>query len=282
MTRLLSLVLVLPALLAVWIGVALSQPAPLTLRLALLSQWTADQHRGRAADLQQAIDRGVVDRPVFRWQGGLIQMSSLVWKPVVVLPPPEAAALGGRGAFQLAGVVPPSGSAAWTTVQVVPQTAQPDDVLVLQVGGELNTIRQVLETLLVAPPDGSMQELSLASRAVISGAGVTVARVPFGQPVAPGRDPFRGIPGAGFFVARSLVRTVTNATVTANGAADRAADHTVGDWREGDRLFVRVPLESLRAGAPAVVAAWKDRVDKPDTGDGTDIRPSRLDGVFGR
>jgi hypothetical protein len=285
MARLPALAVVPLALLAACVASAQGPPAPLSIRIALLSQWTLDQHRGRAEELRQAVDGGVVDRPVFRWNRGRIQRGSLVWKPIVVLPAADAAALGGRGSFQLAGVLPPSDQAAWTTVQIAPQTAQAEDVAVLQVGGELNTIRQVLETLLVAPPGGEFQALRLAPVALVPGAGVPVVSLPFGRPVtpAPGADPFRGAPGAAFLVVRSLVRTVPNAALTVNGLADRTADDTLGNWREGDRVFVRVPLETLRGGAPRIVLGWKDRVDKPDGGDrDTLLRSSWLDGVSGR
>lgn len=256
-----------------------AQPAALPLRIALLNQWTINQHGSAGGPpLLQAVERGVVDRPVFAWQRGLIPRGSLVWKPIRVLAAPEAAALGGRGAFQPAAVVPPSGSSAWTTVGIVPQTAQPGDVLVLEVGGELNTITQVLQTLLVASPAG-LRALPLAPRALIPSDGVPVVQLRFGQPVAlaPGADPFRGVDGVSFLVVRSLVPTIPDAAVTPSGPADRATDTTIGDWREGDRVFIRVPLEALRAGPPGIVLGWKDRVERVDPGDR--IQPGPL---FGR
>jgi hypothetical protein len=255
-------------------GALEAQPAPLPVRIALVSQWTVRQHGGATPPLLEAVERGVVDRMVFAWQKGVITRSSLVWKPVRVLPPPEAAALGGRGAFVPAAVVPPSGPAAWTTVAVVPQTAQPGDVLVIEAGGELNTITQVLESVIVASPAG-LRLLPLAPRALFPGEGVPVVQLPFGQPVtlAAGTDPFRGADGVSFFVVRSLVPTIRDGAVTASGPADRATDTSLGDWRQGDRVFVRVPLETLRAGAPGIVLGWKDRVEKVDPG-------TRIEGSF--
>jgi hypothetical protein len=251
-----------------------AQPAALPLRIALLPQWTVNQHGGASPLLLQAVERGVVDRPVFAWQRGWISRSSLVWKPVRVLAPPEAAALGGRGAFQPATLLPPGGPSAWTMLSVVAQTAQPGDVLVVEVGGEINTIRQVLQSVMVASPAG-LQALRLAPRALIAAEGIPVVQLPFGRPVALARgpDPFRGVDGVSFLVARSLVPTIPDAAVTPNGPADRATDSSIGDWREGDRVFVRVTLEALRAGAPGIVLGWKDRVETVDRGDRLERHP---------
>lgn len=40
-----------------------------------------------------------------------------------------------------------------------------------------------------------------------------------------------------------------------------------GEWRPGDRLFVRIPAATLQAGAPGIVVAWKTRTYLPDGGD---------------
>ncbi len=274
------------------LGVGMAQPAPARVRLALLPQWTINQHRaavspvgGRvlAPELRTAVESGVTDGVVFWWRRGAIERRSLVPKPIRVLPPAEAAPLGARGTFQLVNVVPPSATAAWTTVEVAPQSGQPGDVLVLEVGGELNTITQVLETLLVLTPARGLEELPLARRALIPASGVPVVKVPFGRPVAlaDGVPVPRGAEGIEFLVARSQVDVVTDGDTTPNGAADRATTH-VGDWREGDRVFVRLPLATLRAGAPAIVLGWKDRTPKPDPGDRPDIRQSRLPGLLFR
>ena len=98
--------------LAAGVATVAAQPAPLTIRLALVSQFVVNQHRagtsrerGLVPEFRTALDRGVVDRVVFVWQRGLIQRRwSLVWKPVRVLAGPDAAALGGRGQFELVGV----------------------------------------------------------------------------------------------------------------------------------------------------------------------------------
>jgi hypothetical protein len=88
---------------------------------------------------------------------------------------------------------------------------------------------------------------------------------PFGRPVtAPAL--FRGAGGAELLVARSLVPTVVDGDVTPNGPADLAVGpgSGLGDWREGDRVFVRVALATLRTAAPALVLAWKDRTVRAD------------------
>ncbi len=253
-----------------------AQAPPATLRVANVSQWLLNRYGGTVASpdarLLELLERGVVDRAVFSWQRDRIPREALVDKPVRVLPAAEAATLGGRGAFRLAGILPRAGTAAWTEIQVVPETARPGDVLVVEIGGEMNVTRQVLETILIASPHG-LRALPLAPAALFAGPGVPVVRRPFGRPVtlAPGADPFRGADGVDLLVARSLVPAHTNATVTASGPADMASDTTIGDWREADRVFVRVALETLRASAPGIVLAWKDRVEKPDPGDRNDI-----------
>jgi hypothetical protein len=226
-------------------------------------------------EFRAALDGGVVDRPVFWWQRGVIQRSALAWKPIRVLGAPEASGLGGRGEFDLLAAGRATGAAAWSQIDVRPRSGQAGAVLVLEVGGELNTIGQVLETLLLVPADGPIQELSLARRAVASASGIPVVTVPAGR--LPSPAPFRGENGIEFFVARSPVEGLANADTTPSGAADRATSN-VGDWREGDRVFIRVPVARLQAGTPGLVLGWKDRTVKPDPdGGGDERRRSRLD-----
>ena len=272
------------ALLALSPWIAGSQPAPLTIRLALLPQWSVNQHRGGAGwgsrgpltpDFRTALAGGVVDRPVFWWQRGLIQRSSLVRKPIRVLPPAEAAPLGGRGQFDLVSVRPPTGPAAWTDVEIAFRGQGGD--LVLEVGGELNTITQVLETVLLMPADGAIQEVPLTRRALVSGPGIPVVTVQFGVPPAVPRTAFGGAGGLDFLVARSPIESLTNGDTTTLGPADRATTN-VGDWREADRVFIRVPAAGLQAGVPGVVLVWKDRTLKSDPDGGEfEQRRSRLE-----
>jgi hypothetical protein len=278
----------LPALLVVLAAVVTTpwivagQSGSPAIRLALLPQWSISQHRtGGAsapvrAELRTALDGGVVDRPVFWWQRGMIQRSALAWKPVRVLPAAQASVLGGRGEFELGPVRPPAGSAAWTEVEVRPRSAGAGDVLVLEVGGELNTITQVLNALFLQSSDGGFQELRLVPRAAVGAPGVPVAQVPFGQiPAEPAA--FRGQDGIEFFVARSRIENLPDADTTTAGPADKAMTN-VGDWREADRVFIRIPAARLQGGAPAMVLAWKDRTLKsdPDGGNGDDRRRSHL------
>jgi hypothetical protein len=265
---------------APWI-VAAQSGAP-AVRLAMLPQWSVNQHRlgGVTApirpELRAALDAGVVDRPVFWWQRGVIQRSALARKPVRVLPGAEASVLGGRGEFELGTVRPPSGTAAWTEVEVRPRSAGDADVLVLEVGGELNTITQVLDTLFLVSGGGGFQELRLVPRAAVGAPGVPVARVPFGRiPAEPAA--FRGQEGLEFFVARSTIESLPDADTTTTGSADKAMTN-VGDWREADRVFIRIPAARLQAGAPAIVLGWRDRTLKsdPDGGNGDDRRRSHL------
>src|SRR5262245_39649913 len=115
-----------------------AQVPPPVVRVALLPQWVIQQHRSLPA-LAAAVEGGVVDRTVFAWQRGVIQRQALVSKPIRVVPDP--APLGGRGRFDVT-VRPPTGRAAWTEIEVQRASPGPDDVLLLELGGERNTIRQ--------------------------------------------------------------------------------------------------------------------------------------------
>lgn len=270
--------LVVPLTLLGLVTTAASAPGqdiPFTVRIALVSQWVVDRHRSAGAlgtrgpmipQFRAALDGGVVDRAVFAWQRGVIQRNSLVWKPIRVLAGSESSALGGRGEFRLLAVRPPQGPAAWTEVDVTALTGRPEDALVLEVGGELNSIRQVLETIFVVPPGGPPVALSLAPRALIPGEGVPIIKAPFGQPVAAPGGPaiLRGAAGAEFLVARSPVETTPDGGITTNGLADLSSGEA-GEWREGDRVFIRIALAAARARAvPDVVLGWKDRIVRPD------------------
>jgi hypothetical protein len=258
--------------LALLLGLALLTSAlplaaqPAGVRLALVSQWVVSQHRAAdhslAPELRRALDSGVVERPVFRWQRGLIQRRALVWKPIRVLPADEAAALGGRGDFQLARVGPPRDGAAWTTVEVGLPSGRPDDVLILEVGGEIAPVNQVLETLALVGPAGEFQELRLVRRALVPADGVPITRPPFGRPVTlPPGAMLRGTAGVEFLVARSPVETIENGGLTTNGPADLSpVRDAVGEWREGDRVFIRVAASTLHSGAPTILLGWKDRI----------------------
>lgn len=254
-----------------------AQPAAVPVRLASVTEWAVARHRAGEGELlpefRTALDAGVVDRVVFAWQRGVIQRRSLVLKPIRVVAGPEGEALGARGDFQVRAVRPPEGPAAWTTVEVVPLTGRPDDVLVLEVGGELGNAAQVLETLALASGSG-WQALPLVRRALVSAPGVPVIQAYFGRPVSlPAGVTFQGTEQVGFLVVRSPIEVRVNGAVTANGLADLAPVRDAhGDWREGDRVLVRMPLAGLRAGAPAIVLGWKDRVFRED---GPDIENFR-------
>jgi hypothetical protein len=238
-------------------------------RVALVPQWTIQQHRGTGAGptdtLQAAVENGVVDRTVFAWQRGVIQRQALVAKPIRIIPEPEAAALGGRGRFELVAVRPPMGRAAWTEIEVARTSPGPDGVLVLEIGGERNTVKQVLETLLVTQPGRGLVGLPLARPAVIPGPGVPVVAAPFEQPLPPAMaQRFREEAGLGLLVVRSPLWDIRNGDLTASGVADTVPLGTVGDWRDGDRVFVRIPAAALGGTAAGLVLGWKDRTLQPD------------------
>jgi hypothetical protein len=239
-------------------GPAAAQPAQV--RLGLVSQWLVNQLGQTSESLGAALDRGLVEGVVFSWQRGQVPRSALVPKPVRALPAAEATALGGRGECDVTAVRAPAGPAAWTTVDILLPNGGPDDVCVLEVGGELNTVQQVLARLYVAAPAGGLEELPLARRALFPRPGIPVVRVPFGRPVTlPAGVTLQGRPGADFLVARSPIDTIENGAVTPNGLAD-ISPFQAGEWRETDRVFIRLPVSTLRAGAPPVVLVWKDRV----------------------
>jgi hypothetical protein len=277
-------------LLLLWsVGTAIAQE-PVTVRLALLPQWLINTHRMSGPSLEglrlapsfaEALERGVADRVVFAWQKGRIQRSSLVVKPIRVLSSAEATPLGGRGEFRLGDIEAPREGSAWTVVPIIPPSGEPEGVLVLEVGGDLGTIAQLVETLLVEEPPGKFREQRLGGRALVEGTDrVTIVRMPFGRPVmlAGAAGLFRGAGGMDFLVARGLVDAVSRGDVTPNGAADAAS--WAGDWRESDRVLIRVPLSALRRDRASVVLAWRDRIlrDTPD-GDPERFRPriSRAD-----
>ena len=245
-----------------------AQSAPAFVRVALLPQWVVQQHRGiggaLSPDLRGAIDGGVVDRTVFSWQRGVIERRTFVPKPIRLLPDAEAAPLGGRGRFSLTAVRPPTGAAAWTEVEVARASTGADDVLLLEIGGERNTLTQVLASILIARPGQDLVEIPLAQRALVGGAGVPVVRSRFEQPIAPAlAGQFHDEAGVGILVARAFVWDVPNATRTPNGLAD-TVPLGGGDWREGDRIFLRIPAAALDRGLPGLVLVWKDRTLQND------------------
>jgi hypothetical protein len=257
-------------LIAVAVGSAApgwAQPAAPVLRIALLPQWTIQQHGVQSAALRQAVEGGVVDRTVFAWQRGFIQRQALVQKPIRVVPEPEALALGGRGQFQLTATRSPAGRAAWTELEVTRPAPQADDVLVLEIGGERNTMTQVLETLLLAEPGRELTPVALIRSGFLTPPGVPVIAAPFEQPLPPAMaQRFREESGLGLLVVRSPLWDVQNGGVTASGMADTVPLNG-GDWREGDRVFIRVPAAALARGTPGLVLGWKDRKlqTDPDT-----------------
>lgn len=240
-----------------------------SIKIALLSQWSVNQHRSGwqgslVPALRTALEGGVVDRTVLWSQRGAIQRSSLVEKPIRVLTGPGAASLGGRGEFELTGVRRPREASAWTEVDVVPRTNRPDDMVVLEVGGDSDVVRQILATLLVVSRDGVWNELKLARRSLISGEGVPVLLAPFDPSVRHAAGTlFRGMHGVEFLVIRSPVDAVPYGGVTPNDRADLAFPQG-GEWREGDRVFLKMSLAVLQGGAPAIVLGWRDRVVRPD------------------
>jgi hypothetical protein len=74
---------------------------------------------------------------------------------------------------------------------------------------------------------------------------------------------FREETGLGLLVARSPLWDIRNGDLTASGVAD-TVPLSGGDWREGDRVFVRVSAAVLARGAPGLVLGWKDRTLRTD------------------
>ena len=225
----------------------------------------------------EGLERGVTSSVVFAWQRGRIQRSSLVAKPIRVLSASEAAPLGGRGEFRLADLEPPREASAWTVARIAPVREDPDGVLVLEIGGNLNTINQLVETILVEDRAGEFRELRLGLRAVVDDPErVTVIRPPAGslEGLAGAVGLFHGTGDLGFLVARSPGDAVPRGTVTSNGVADVGI--WTGDWREVDRVFMRVSLAALRRDRTSIVLGWRDRTlrDRPDAN--VDDLPRRI------
>ena len=236
-----------------------------TVRFAFVPRVVSTQFTN-GPDFRAALDRGVVDRGVFFWQHGLIERSSLVLKPIRLVVGAEAESLGGRGQFQLGAVRRSQGSSAWVEVEVAHAAGQADDRLVLEIGGEKYEQRQVLAALFLAPPAGGLEELRLAPRALVPGAGVPVIEASLTTPLAGlgVAEAFRGPRGVEFLVVRSQIPTGVDREVTTNGLADRAAVPADGpdEWRDGDRVLVRISGAAVQEGVPLVVMVWKDRVYK--------------------
>jgi hypothetical protein len=246
---------------------ARAQGAAGTVRLAFLPQIVVGPQK-EGGDLRTVLDTGVVDQPVFFWQRGLIERRALVLKPIRLVTGDEAAALGGRGQFQMTAIRAPRGGSAWVDVDIAAAAAGPDDRLILAVGGEQYPVRQVLAGLFVAPPGEGLTPLALSPRALKPGPGVPVVEARPGFPVAAGAGAreFRGLRGVEFLVARSPLRVGVDQDMTTNGPADRAEGPLEGDadWRDGDRVYVRVAAAALRETGPAIVMSWKDRTYKSD------------------
>jgi hypothetical protein len=225
--------------------------------------------------LARALDGGVVSRVVFWWQRGVIHRDALVWKPIRILDGEEAATLGGRGSFDLAQVRPPTGGSAWVEVDIVPRPGQPAEVAVVELGGELAPLRQVLDSLHLLAPDGSLTEIELARRALVRGAGVQIISAPFDRPVTvpDARSLFQAAGELEFLVVRSQVEVSPGAEATPNGFGDLSA-FSAGAWREGDRVLIRVSMAAAGPGLTPVVLGWRDRLFRPDGGDVNELRRS--------
>jgi hypothetical protein len=275
-------IVVLAGILGIGVGLPAvrAQTPPGVVRLALVPQWVIQQHRPVGGPLspvlREALEGAVVDRTVYSWQRGVIQRQALVAKPIRVVPHDEAAALGGRGRFALGAVRPPTDRAAWTEVEITRTSADANDVVVLEVGGERNTVTQVLETLLVAEPGRGLTEVALGRTALVAGSGVPVVTAYFERPLpAAMAQRFREEAGMGILVARSPLWDVRNGDRTSSGPAD-TVPYSGGDWREGDRVFLRIPVAALERGVPGLVLGWKDRTLQTDPDGGEFPRRSSL------
>ena len=69
--------------------------------------------------------------------------------------------------------------------------------------------------------------------------------------------------GMGLLVVRPLLWDVRDGDLTSSGRADTVPLGS-GDWREGDRLFLRIPAAALDRGLAGLVLGWKDRTLQTD------------------
>ena len=74
---------------------------------------------------------------------------------------------------------------------------------------------------------------------------------------------FRQEAGLDILVVRSPLWDVRNGDQTSSGRADTVPFGS-GDWREGDRVFLRIPAAKLGQGVPGIVLGWKDRTLQND------------------
>ena len=146
----------------------------------------------------------------------------------------------------------PSGAAAWTDVALGAPPG-PGDVLVLEIGGELNTVRQVLESVFLVGPGGELTAVPLSPVALTGATGIPVVSAAPGNVLPPDvAARFRRVAdGLELLVVRSGVATVVNGAMTPNGPADASPSpgSGTGDWREGDRVLVRLTA-AWRAATP--------------------------------
>ena len=74
---------------------------------------------------------------------------------------------------------------------------------------------------------------------------------------------FRQVAGLDLLVVRPPLWDVRNGDMTSSGRAD-TVPFSGGDWREGDRMFLRIPAAQLAQGVPGIVLGWKDRTLQTD------------------
>ena len=245
---------------------ALAQGPLATLRVALVSEGVVGQQR----DLPGVLERGIVDRVVVGSGRDVISRGSLLAKPIRAVGGPEAAGLGGRGEFAVVAVRPPTGAAAWTEVDVAARGDRPDDVLVLEVGGELSTFGQVLDAIFVEEPGGRLAELPVEPVALVPGRGVLALPAPFGRPVGALRPP-DPLP------KRRVRRSPRDQKPRGGDGGRRHHAARAGRCRAplggrvaggGTGSSVRLPVAALRAGPPRLALSWKDRIVLGPVGEG--------------
>ena len=147
-----------------------AQAPPGVLRLALLPQWVDPAAPGGRLCESRPCERpskaASSTGPSSPGNAGSSSARRSFRSRSASCPSPRQLRSVAAGGSTLGAVRPPTGRAAWTEVEVGRSGAGADDVLLLEIGGERNTVTQVLETLLVADPARGLVEVPLARPAL--------------------------------------------------------------------------------------------------------------------
>ena len=221
-----------------------AQAPPPVVRLALLPQWVIQQHRSLPA-LAEAIEGGVVDRTVFAWQRGVIQRQALVSKPIRVVPEPGAPRRPRAVRPHGAPADRPGGLDGDRGPPVEPRA--PTTCSSSRSGASATRSRRSSRRCWSRSPGGRWPRYRWLAPPSCAGAGVPVVASTFDAPLPPAMaQRFRQEAGLDLLVVRSPALGRANGDQTSSGRAD-TVPFGGGDWREGDRVFLRISGRRARS-----------------------------------